>query len=316
MKKNTFFLIIWFLLFAVGSQLFAQPPNRIVALVNNEIITLHELEKAFSQLSPAFLEKGNRQEIRKQLLFQLIDQKVIELQIKRLGIHIPAEEVDKAISRIKEEQGLTGSGEFARALEKEGLSEADFRNKVKDQILRFRLVSREIGSKIIIPEERIKEFFEKNKGQFQKQEGIHLALIFLKADSGMPAEEKLNQKKKMEEIRERLVKGESFADLARKYSQDASAGSGGDLGILSPNDLDPTLRQALGDLKKGDVSQVLQTPAGWNIIKALEVIGAKEVALNEVRDRIFEKLFQEEVDVRFNEWLQKVKDRSYIQILL
>jgi peptidyl-prolyl cis-trans isomerase SurA len=316
MKPITFPLIIFLLVLLAGPRLFAQSPNRIVALVNNEIITLHELEKAFNQLNPTLLEKGSRQEIQKQLLFQLIDQKLIDLQIKRLGIQIPAEEVDKAISRIMEEQGLTGTGELARALEKEGLSEADFRNKVKDQILRYRLVSREIGSKIIIAEERIKEYFEKNKGQFQKQEGIHLALIFLKADGGTPPEERMNQKKKMEEIRERLLKGEPFAELARKYSQDPSASAGGDLGVLSPNDLDPSLRQALTSLKTGDISQVLQTPGGWNILKVVEVIGAKEVALNEVRDRVFEKLFQEEVDLRFTEWLQKVKDRSYIQILL
>jgi peptidyl-prolyl cis-trans isomerase SurA len=316
MKNRIFRTGILFFLLWGGGSVFAQTPNRIVAVVNNEIITLHELEKAFNQINLAIIEKENHQEIQKQLLFQLIDHKLIDLQIKRLGIQISPEEVDKTVSRIKEDQGLTGAGEFARALQKEGLSEANFRNKVRDQILRFRLISREIGSKIIIPEERIKQYFEKNKSKYQKPQGIHLAHIVLKVDEKASAEERLNPKKKMEEIRERLRKGEDFAELARKFSQDPSAPSGGDLGVFALEDIDPSLRDVISALKPGEFSQILQSSMGWQIVKVIEGIGAREIVFADVRDRIFDQLFQEEVDQRFSEWLQKIKDRSYIQILL
>lgn len=316
MKKRTgwFFLILCWML--GQGEVEAQTPNRIVAVVNDQIITLHELEKSWQRIAPTLPEKADEKELQKQLLAQMIDQKLIDLQVKRLGIQITDEEVDKTIERIREEQGLTGAVEFARALQKDGLSESDFRNKIKEQLLRYRLVSREIGSRIIIPEERVKEHFEKNKGKYQKQEGIHLAILFLAADEKAPEEEKQRQRKRMEEIRERILRGEDFAQLAKQFSQDPSAPSGGDLGVFAPAELDPTVREALASLEPGQITSVLQTSRGFQILKVLEIVGKTEVSYNEVRERVYQDLFQEEVDRRFVEWLQKIRERSHIQILL
>lgn len=308
-----FGLFFWGL---ANGWIWAQTPNRIVAVVNDQIITLHEVEKAMKQIAPALPDKADEREVQKQLLWQLIDQKLIDLQVKRLGIQITEEEVDRTIERIKEEQGMTGAGEFARALQKDGMTEADFRNRIKEQVLRYRLVSREIGSKIIIPEERVKEYFEINKSKYQKREGIHLALIFLPADEKGTGEERQSQRKKAEEIRERLLQGEDFAEMARQFSRDPSAPSGGDLGVFAPGELDPSLRNALAPLKAGQITPVLQTPTGFQILKVVEIIGKQEVPYSEVRERVFNDLFQEEVDKRFAEWLQKIKERSHIQILL
>ncbi|MBI5605803.1 MAG: peptidylprolyl isomerase [Deltaproteobacteria bacterium] len=294
----------------------AEEINRIVAIVNNEIITFHELQKAVRSLPPSVLTRENSEEIKKQLLFQLIDQKLVGLQIKRLGIQISPEEVDKTVARIKQDQGFTNPDDFAAALKKEGLSETEFKNKVKDQILRFRLVSREIGSKIIIPEPRLREFFEKNKSKFQKTEGIHLAHILLAFSANTPTDEIQRQKEKAEEVLEHLKKGEDFSELARKYSQDSSAAQGGDLGIFISDEIESSVREAISTLKPGEFSQVIQSPQGWQIVKLIANQGAGEVAFEEVRDRITEQLFQEEVDLRFSQWLQQLKDRSYIQILL
>lgn len=299
-----------------GGSVFAAATNRIVAIVNNEIITFYELEKALKNLPPSILGKERPEEIRKQLLFQLIDQKLVGLQIKRLGIQIPNEEVEKTIAKIKQDQGLTGAEDFAKALNREGISEAEFKEKIKEQILRFRLIGREIGSKIIIPEARIQEYYQKNKSQFQKTEGIRLAQILLLASSVSSPEEMSEQKKKAEEIRERLKQGENFEELARKYSQDPSAAQGGDLGTFTLNDLEPSLKEVVSTLKPGEISQVLKSPQGWQIVKVIALQGAQEVGLAEVRDRILEHLYQEEVDLRFSQWLQQLKDRSYIQILL
>lgn len=299
-----------------GGSVFAAATNRIVAIVNNEIITFYELEKALKNLPPSILGKERPEEIQKQLLFQLIDQKLVGLQIKRLGIQISNEEVEKTIAKIKQDQGLTGAEDFAKALNKEGISEAEFKEKIKEQILRFRLIGREIGSKIIIPETRIQEYYQKNKSQFQKTEGIRLAQILLRASSASSPEEMSEQKKKAEEIRERLKQGENFDELARKYSQDPSAAQGGDLGTFTLNDLEPSLKEVVSTLKPGEISQVLKSPQGWQIVKVIALQGAQEVGFAEVRDRILEHLYQEEVDLRFSQWLQQLKDRSYIQILL
>jgi peptidyl-prolyl cis-trans isomerase SurA len=313
MKNKISGTVVLLILLIAGGLACAEETNRIVAIVNNEIITYYELEKAIKNLPPSVVEKERPEEVQKQLLFQLVDQKLVELQIKRLGIQISSDEVDKTVDKIKQDQGLTGAEDFAKVLKKEGLTEKEFKNKIREQIQRFKLIGREIGSKIIIPEARVMEYYQKNKSLFQKAEGIHLALILLTTSS---PEEGLEQKKKAEEIWERLKKGENFSDLARKYSQDPSAAQGGDLGVFSLNDLDPFLREVVSTLKPGEFSQVLQSPHGWQIIKLIASQDAKEVGYEEVRGQIFEHLYQEEVNLRFSQWLQQLKDRSYIQILL
>ena len=316
MKNKIIGIVVLLILLIAGGLACADETNRIVAIVNNEIITYYELEKAVKNLPPTIVEKERPGEIQKQLLFQLIDQKLVELQIKRLGIQISSDEVEKTVAKIKQDQGLTGAEDFAKALTKEGLTEKEFNNKIKEQIQRFRLISREIGSKIIIPEDRVKEYYEKNKLQFQKKEGIHLAHILLTTSSTSSPEEILGQKKKAEEIWERLKKGEDFSELARKFSQDPSAAQGGDLGVFNLAELDPFLREVVSTLKQGEFSQVLQVPSGWQIIKLISIQDDKEVGFAEVRERILDHLYQEEVDLRFSQWLQQLKSRSYIQILL
>ncbi|MGC1404490.1 MAG: peptidylprolyl isomerase [Thermodesulfobacteriota bacterium] len=167
-----------------------------------------------------------------------------------------------------------------------------------------------------MPEDRVKEYYEKNKLQFQKKEGIHLAHILLTTSSTSSPEEILGQKKKAEEIWERLKKGEDFSELARKFSQDPSAAQGGDLGVFNLVELDPFLREVVSTLKQGEFSQVLQVPSGWQIIKLISIQDDKEVGFAEVRERILDHLYQDEVDLRFSQWLQQLKSRSYIQILL
>ncbi len=316
MKKKISTLVVLLLILVSTGLVFAEVTNRIVAIVNNEIITNYELEKAFKSLQPADQEKGRQEEIKKQLLFQLIDQKLVELQIKRLGIKISSEDVEKSVARIKQEQGLNRPEDFAAALAKGGMSEAELRDKIKEQILRFRLVSREIGSKIVVPEAKVQEYFEKNKSKFQKTEGIHLAHIVLTTPEKDSSDEILKQKKKAEEIWEGLKKGEDFSELARRYSQDSSAAQGGDLGFFGWDEIDPSLKTALSAMKPGEFSQVLRSPQGWQIVKLIALQGAKEIGLEEVREQVREKLFQEEVELRFGQWVQQLKDRSYIQVLL
>lgn len=301
----------------IGSgSAFAEATNRIVAIVNNDIITYYELEKTMKNMGPEDREKGKREDLQKQILFQLIDHKLVDLQVKRLGIQVLADEVQKAIEGIKKDQGLTGPEDLKTALSKQGLTEAEFRNRIKEQILRYKLISREIGSKIIIPFSKVQDFYQKNKSEFQRVEGIHLANILFKTEAGASSKDQLKQKTKAQEIWGRLKKGENFAELARAFSQDSSAAQGGDLGTFKIDELDPTLREAVAPLSPGEFSPVIQSPQGFQIVKLIDLQGAKEFSLNEVKDRIQEQLFQTEVDQRFAQWLQQLKDRSYIQILL
>ncbi|MBA4393863.1 MAG: hypothetical protein C0407_09955 [Desulfobacca sp.] len=316
MKKKIIAGVILLLIVICTGLSFAEVTNRIVAIVNNEIITSYELEKAIRTLQPTDLGKESQEEIKKQLLFQLIDQKLVEFQIKRLGIQISSDEVEKAVARLKKDQGINTQEDFSAALAKGGISESELKNKIKEQIQRVRLISREIGSKIVVPESKMVEYFQKHKAKFQKTEGVRLAQIILTSPGNASSAESFRQKLKADEIWGRLKKGEDFAELARKYSQDPSAAQGGDLGLFSWDELNPSIKEIISQLKPGEFSQVLQSPQGWQIVKLLAIQDSKEIRLEDVREQIHEQLFQEEVELRFSQWVQKLKNRSYIQVLL
>lgn len=316
MKNKVTCCFLWLLMIFMVGSVYAEVDNRIVAIVNNDIITYYELEKGLKGLNLPSQAAANRSEIQKQLLFQMIDHKLVDMQVKKLGLQVMAEEIDKALNRIKQEQGWNSPEEFNAALAKQGLTEKEFKEKIKDQILRFKLITREIGSKVIISKERIQEYYQKNKDQFQRTEGVHLAHILLRTGEDTSPEELAAQKKKAQEIWERLKKGEDFAELARTFSQDASAAQGGDLGVFKLTEIDASLREAIAPLKPGEISPVIQSPQGLQIVKLIDRQEGKAFTLDEVKDRIQDHLYQAEIDQRFNQWLQQLKDRSYIQVLL
>jgi peptidyl-prolyl cis-trans isomerase SurA len=302
------FLVFWGSLVAVQAEI----TNRIVAVVNNEIITWLELEKKMAQLLPPGTPPPSG-EIQKQVLFQLIDQKLLDAQIKKLNLQVGKEEIDRAISRIQSDQGLKTPEEFTAALAKDGINEEELRARLKDQILRFRLISREIGSKIIFSEDQISAYYLKNKSKFESGERLHLAQITV-LNSDYPNPEAAQAK--IEEIAALLRQGEPFASLAKKFSHDPSASQGGDLGFFSVEEIDSLLMPVLSPLKPGETSPVQRFPEGWRIVKLLGRETTKAASPQESREKIQEMVYQEEIEARADQWLQKLRERSSIQILL
>jgi peptidyl-prolyl cis-trans isomerase SurA len=315
MKKKIIAVILFVFIGAAAEWGWAEVANRIVAVVNNEIITSHELDRFIKSLNITDLGRMNQEETQKQLLLQLIDKKLVEAQVKRLGIQISKEEVDRAVARLRNEQGFTRNEDFTAALAKGGLTEGDLRNRLKEQLQRVRLISREIGSKIVVPEQKIKEYFEKNKAKYRKTEGVRLGEIILLNPGKASAEEKDKIKQKAEEIWERLKKGEDFAELARKFSQGSTAAQGGDLGVFALKEIDSNLKATITQLKPGEVSKVLPYPQGWQIVKVIAHQENQDATLAEVKEQIQEVLFQEEVELRFGQWVKQLKSRAIIQVM-
>jgi len=302
------FLILWGSLVAVQAEV----ANRIVAVVNNEIITWLELEKKMKELLPPKTPPNNP-EFQKQVLFQIIDDKLLGSQIRKLNLQVSKEEIDKALSRIQQDQGMKSPEEFAALLAREGMKEEDLRARLKDQILRFRLISREIGSKIIFSVDQVNAYYQKNRSKFETGERLQLAQItILNADHPSPEAAKA----RIEEIAALLRQGESFGSLAIKFSRDSSAPQGGDLGVFSLPEIDPALAQTLASLKPGETTPVLGLPEGWRLVQLVKRETTQAAGLEEVREQIQEVLYQEEVEARAGQWLLKLRERSSIQILL
>lgn len=298
----------------------AEVLNRIVAIVNNDIITLYELNAKIKQLTglqPNDLRNQDMEgylKTRRQVLDLLIDEKLASDKIQELGIDVSPKEVEAAIEKIKKDNNLTDE-DLKTSLKKQGVTYESYRENIKSELERIRLISFEVKSKIIIEEEEIKEYYEKHKDEFTSKERIHLAAITLTRGNPSNQDETISLHREAEEIILRLKEGEDFGELAKKFSQGPGAQDGGDLGFFNTSQLDPKLLNVIKELPEGGISKPIIRTSGIQIIK---VVGKKErrvKPLNEVRDAIYGIHFREKVNNRYASWIEALREKAYIKIL-
>ncbi|QTA79087.1 Chaperone (peptidyl-prolyl cis-trans isomerase) [Desulfonema limicola] len=300
----------------------AEIVDRIVAVVNDDIISLFELNSIFLPYAEKVKSLDYSPEQKKEMLFkvrediinQLIDQKLTDQEIRQARISVSKAEIDNSIERIKESNYYTDE-DLAAALKREGYTLEDYRERLKEQILRSKLVNLEVKSKIIITKEDIKAYYDSHAEEFQGEKKYHLKNILMTVPSFASEQEKLDIKKRMELIREQIKAGKSFEAMAKKYSQSSLASEGGDLGTFSYKDIAPKLQLVLDGLAQGDITPVLDTEQGFQIFYIQEFIKERKKTLQEAEPEIEEKLFNEIVNKKFKSWLSNLRNRSHIKIV-
>jgi len=215
----------------------AEVVDRFVAVVNDAIIALFELNRLFKPYAERIRALGYSTDkehkmlfkVREDVLNQLIDQKLKDQEIKRFGIKISEENIDQTIERIKEANFYTDE-DLRAALSKDGLTMEEYRERVKEQILRTRLVNIKVKSKIVITKEDIKSYYENHQDKYGGKKKCHLCNIIIKVPSFADEKEKLKIKTRMDSILKELNEGKSFETMAKNYSESSLDAEGGDLG--------------------------------------------------------------------------------------
>lgn len=296
--------------------------DRIVAIVNDDIITLSELNRSLQPYAERIRASGYSPEKERKMLFsvredilnQLIDKKLSDQEIKRCEIVISEEEIDSTIERIKEANFYTDE-DLRKALADQGLTMEEYRQQLKEQLLRTKLVNYEIKSKIVITREDIKSYYENHKDEYKGEEKYHLWNIIMRAPLLGDESQRTKIKTKMESILTKLKEGQPFESLANSYSESSSDVWGGDLGLFRPDELSPQIREALKMLKPGEFTSVISTDQGYQIFYISEIVRTPEKTLDEVSSEIEEKLFFEKVNEKFDSWIADLRKRSHIKII-
>jgi len=298
----------------------AEVCNRVVAIVNDEVITLHELNKKIKEMTgfaPADLETRNRDEylaVRRGVLDLLINERITQEKIKELGIQVQEKEVEAAIEQIKRDNQLTHEDLLA-GLEKQGMTYEKYKERMKGELERIKLIEFEVKSKIIIREEAITQYYETHKEQFSTNEKVRLANIFLMRKEPENKAEIDGLYQKAQDILARVKAGEDFAELARKFSQGPGADDGGDLGTFRIDQLEPNLRQMFEAMPVGTVSEPIVRPNGIQLIKIVEREKGKGKSLEEVRNAIYAILYRQEVNRRYTAWIEELRETCYTKII-
>jgi peptidyl-prolyl cis-trans isomerase SurA len=295
--------------------------DRIVAIVNDDIITLSELEEAArpvldrlvrSQPSGAALEK-QVYEAKAQILRMLVDQKLAEQEISRLGIAVSREDVDRVIEDVKREGKMTDE-ELRAALGEEGIGWEEYRKQVSDQLCRARLINEEVRGKIVITSERCRAYYDQHLSEYRTYDEAQVDQILLAVPAQAPAEERERQSRKAGEALAMLKAEADFATLAKQYSEAPTAADGGSLGWLRLDQLAPNLKEVLSHLKPGEMSEVVATAQGFQIFRVRESRQGGLKPFEEAKDEINRKLFQQEVDREYERWLTGLRQKAYIKI--
>lgn len=315
-------LLAGILLLWAASAAGGEVVDRIVAVVNDDVLTLVELEQAVQPYRSKLAAMGYSAEKERQMLFkvredilnQLINEKLTDQEIRNANIGVTDKEVDNAIERLKAARFLTEE-QLKAALAREGMSLEEYRKRVQEQLLRTKLVNRQIKSKIVITKEDVQAYYERHRDEYGGNKQYHLRNILMQVSPLAGEQEKLAVYKAMAAVHAKLKAGEPFADLARQYSQAPMAGEGGELGVFKLSDLSPQIQAAVKDLKPGEFSQILDTDYGYQIFGVQEILAGAGKSLEAATPEIESKLFDEVVNQKFGAWLQDLRQRSHIKII-
>jgi len=313
---------IWVSLVGVATSPGAEIVDRIVAVVNDDIITLndlnHVLKPYMNQVKSMGYDAGKEREVsarlQKEILDRLIDQKLTDQEIKKAKLAVSDEEVDFAMEKIKE-KNFYSDADFRKALSAEGMTLEEYRKSTKEQILRSRLVNREVKSKIIVTDQDVKAYYEAHSEEYGREQEYHLRNIIMRLPQMAGEAEKRDVLKRMAGVLEKLNNGEPFENLARRYSESNQAAEGGDLGFFKLDALSPQLQENLKGLGAGDFTPVLETDQGFQIFYVQEIRVLPGKPLAEVSAGIQEKLYAEIVEKKFKQWLAELRKRSHIKAI-
>jgi len=315
-----FIVISALIIFTFNGVLWADICNRIVAFVNNDIITSYELENIWQKLVGTSLDQFKEKDpqgysdARRQILNMLIDEKIAQERIKELGINISAKEIDQAIERLKEDNHWTHEDLLLR-LKDQKVSLYEYKEAMKTELERVRLINHEVKSKIIVRDEDIGEYYKRHQDEFSSPSRVRLSAIFIKAASDSGGGETKSARESAKEILSRLKAGEDFSELARAFSQGPGASNGGDLGFFKVSQLDKELQEVVTEISEGGISEPIPRAGGFQIIKITQKEKGGTRNLQEVRDAIFNRLYKEEVNRRYVKWLGELRKKAYTKII-
>jgi parvulin-like peptidyl-prolyl isomerase len=312
---KTRFLTIGSVVFAAAAILgAAELVEKVVARVNDRLITSSELQRRIVAASHAPGASTDTNVIKKEVLGDLIKEKLLEERARELSASASDEEVEQAVERVKRQYNLATDAEFDAALQTSNMTRDDLRKQVRQTIIIQKVIGRDVTSKLEVSDDMLRLEYERQKEKYYKvpeSARVYEIVINFPPDDPSAREKAVAQ---IEEVRTKIASGSPFADLAKEYSQGNAKTRGGDLGMVSKGELLPALDAAVF----GDQPQEYPPPALVpNSIHLFHVTERKTGGYKpfaDVSDDLKKRIGENLYDKRFNEYVEKLRREAYIKI--
>ncbi len=323
MERKTFNPLVWLGLAISAFMLMVPHANaktvlveRIIARINNKIITQREYdqqrENLHAQLAQQYSGEQLQQEFNaqsKNLLRDMIDNDLLVQKAADDNINVETD-VIKRLDQIRQQYNLPSLEALQQAVESNGLNWEDFKEQIKRGLLRQQVISQEVGSRIILTRADARKYFDAHKEQFDSPPGVHLAEILISTEKHSPADAEKLAKKAMSEIQN----GARFSDVAKELSDSQSAKDGGDVGFFKEGSISSEIAKAIAKVDVGDVSSIIKTQYGYMIFKVLERRVGKTPTFDQVSDQVMGYLYDQRIRGDLRGFLTKLRNESSIRL--
>jgi len=320
-RLHRFLALSALLLIAATTPSWGEIVDRVIAVVNDDVITQYELENTVELILKRYgqdIPPGERDRIaaeaRKALLDRLIADLLLRQEAKRLGITVRDEEVNLTIQESLNRRKMSVE-DLQQALIKEGSSYEKYRESTRNDLIKMRIMQREIRPRVSVTNDEIGAFYQEHRDEYEGKLRVRLLMIALPVPNNSSPAVKEEQRIKAQTVLQRIRAGEPFEALANEFAT-GPARTGGDIGYVEKGSMSPAIEEVAFGLKPGEISDVIETPQGFYIIRALDRRGGGSLTVKATREDVEERIYREKMEKKFAEWMVEKRQKAHIEIRL
>jgi peptidyl-prolyl cis-trans isomerase SurA len=298
----------------------SRPLDRVAAVVNGDVVTLSDLVvragaeyRRAVAMSPGPARDRARVKALQTAFDLVVAERLVEAEVKTLGIDVTEAQIDSAIEDVKKRNNLSDEA-LAKALASEGLDVKSYRDRLRRDFENHLLIVSKVQSRVKVSDDDVTGYYQSHPQEFAGDEQVKLRLILLSVPAGARPEDEARAKASGEVVLARLAAGEDFSDLAKQVSQGPGAASGGDLGWVKKGTMPIDLERVAFLLTPGQNSGLIRAKTGWIILHADERRTANAPPLDEVKERIREKLVNQQAETYHKQFIEELKRGAIIEL--
>lgn len=288
----------------------------IVAIVNDEVITQSQLEELKMPLGDkGFITYRDSDDpaVRKRLLERLIDKKLQLQRARELGIAVSEADVDGAIDDVRQRNQMNDA-ELTSSLKDQGLTMADYRQQIREQMTIARLVHREVRSRIVVNDDEAMAYYKAHPDLFTAPERRTICRIFFRYDTAWQEARKDKAKDRIRAALDQIKHGVPFEEVAKALSEGPTAGQGGLLGTFKKGEMQPELDRYAFGLQEREVSELIRTADGYSLLYVKQIDRGATRPFVDVEDDIVLQLQSNRMAEQYDQWMKELHDQGYVEM--
>jgi peptidyl-prolyl cis-trans isomerase C len=294
----------------------AQLPD-VLARVNGQAVTKADFDRLVKNMEMSAgqpIPADRRDEILRKALDQLVTYTVLSQETRNRKVAVTDAEIDANLKQMQSQ--FPNEAEFKKALEARGMSLDRLKSDARVDMSITKMMDAEVASQAAPTDAQVREFYDKNPDKFRQDEQVRASHILFRVDEKATDADKKKIRAQAESVLKQAKGGADFAELAKKYSADGSAQQGGDLNFFTKDAMVPAFADAAFSMKPGQISDVVTTQFGYHIIKVADRKPASTVEYDTVKDRIREFLAQQQKQQRAEAFIEALKKKAKIEVLV